>query len=59
LSSMDARRPPALVLKFLRLKEWFEPVAQLQRPLKNGFAAAQNLFRLKYDKAQICLKSAN
>jgi hypothetical protein len=34
-------------------------VNQDERPFKNGFAAAQNLFRLKYDYAEICLKSIN
>jgi hypothetical protein len=29
------------------------PVNQDERPEKNGFAAAQNIFRLKYDNAEI------
>jgi len=29
------------------------------KPVKNGFAAAQNLFRLKDDNAQIYLKTIN
>jgi hypothetical protein len=30
-----------------------------ESPSQNGFAAAQNLFRLKYDDVKICLKSKN